>query len=333
LAALVVAVATDSLCAAPPITAAAFAPDGKTVVLGSQAGLELRTWPALETLRTIETPLENVHDLAFSPDGVLLAVAGGSPADTGEVQLLSWRALEERWRVAPHEDVVYSVAWSADGATLATAAGDRIVKVLAADDGAALLELTGHSRPVRAVAFAEENALVSAGVDGTLRLWNAADGHLRRSLEQHTGAVHALALRPGRPPGARPQMASIGADRTVRFWEPTIGRMMRFARVPSEPLAAAWTADGERLAVACADGRVRAIDPATAANVAELDGLMGASGEGHPPREGEAPAEPATSTPAAVEPPWAYTLVRGPGEREFLVAGGQGQVRRIEMPE
>src|SRR5262245_47777234 len=65
----------------PPVTALAFARDGKSVVVGSQAGLEVRAWPGLHRLRRLPTKLPNVHDLAFAPSGELLLAAGGAPAE------------------------------------------------------------------------------------------------------------------------------------------------------------------------------------------------------------------------------------------------------------
>src|SRR5262245_19204161 len=76
--------------AAPPVTALALTPDGKSVVVGSQAGLEVRTWPELERVRTLATELPHVHDLVFAPDGKTLAAVGGAPAQSGMVELYRW---------------------------------------------------------------------------------------------------------------------------------------------------------------------------------------------------------------------------------------------------
>ena len=48
----------------PPVTALAFAPDGEVVLVGSQAGLEVRAWPGLETKRKLATSLAHINDLA-----------------------------------------------------------------------------------------------------------------------------------------------------------------------------------------------------------------------------------------------------------------------------
>lgn len=53
-----------------------------------------------------------------------------------------------------------------------------------------LLKLQGHTADVRAVAFSPDDALVlSGGGDGTLKIWDAANGELLDSRSAHDGAV------------------------------------------------------------------------------------------------------------------------------------------------
>lgn len=133
--------------AAPPITAAAFSTDGKQVVLGSQGGIEIRSWPELKTASRLKTELSHVHDLAFSPDGKTLLAAGGSPAKSGAVEVLSWPDGKLIRRVAEHRDVVYRVAWSPDGSCWATAGADSSCRVYASETGKLIAKFDGHSAP------------------------------------------------------------------------------------------------------------------------------------------------------------------------------------------
>ena len=55
-------------------------------------------------------------------------------------------------------------------------------------------------------------------------------------------------------------MISTSEDRTVRLWQPEIGRMVRFVRLGSIPRRVVNLADGD-LAVGCDDGTVIVIDP------------------------------------------------------------------------
>jgi WD40 repeat protein len=123
-----------------------------------------------------------------------------------------------------------------------------------------------------------------------------------RSLDNHVGQVQGLALRPGTGTDAPPVVASISADRTVRLWQPTIGRMVRFTKVASEPLSVTWSPDGSRLLAGCADGRLRILDPDTGAILGEQPGLTG----------------------------WLYTLAVPPSGRELLAAG-EGRVQRLVL--
>lgn len=299
--AIVLVSACPRVEAAPPITAAAFPPDGKSVVVGSQSGLTSHSWPQLEAQGTIKTELANVHDLAFSPRGDLLLAAGGKPAESGVIEIIRWPDGKRISTIAAGDDVVYSVGWQEDGSAFAAACGDRRVRVFSRD-GELRRTLEGHSRAVLAVRFLDHKTVISAGRDQSLRLWDAETGASLRSLDNHTAAVNGLAVRPGATAGSPAWVASIGADRTLRLWRPTIGRLVRFAKLPSEPLAVEWTSDGSRVAAACADGHVRMIDPDTSAIVDDWPVLEG----------------------------WAYTILRSPTDGSFLVAGQNGQMRRVQ---
>jgi WD40 repeat protein len=267
---------TGPAAAAPPVTAAAFTPDGEHVLVGSQAGIEVRSWPDLTVTGRLQTELSHVHDLAFAPDGRSVLAAGGSPAASGIVEVRSWPDAKLVRRVADHADLVYRVAWAPDGSRWATASADHTCRVHAADSGKLVVKYEGHSRPVLAVAFLPDGkAVVSAGVDQSLQVWAADTGKPVRTLDNHVGPINDLAVRPGTRADAPPVVVSVGDDRTVRVWQPAVGRLVRFTRLPSKPLAVAWSPAGDRLLVGSADGRLRALDPDTLEVVGEKAGPGG----------------------------------------------------------
>jgi WD40 repeat protein len=256
------------------VTAAAITPDGRQLVLGSQAGIEVRSWPELNPSSRIPTDLDNIHDVAFSPDGKRVLVAGGSPAEIGIVDLLNWPSGERLYRVGSHTDVVYRVAWSPDGKQWATASADGRCQTFVATSGERITEYQGHSRPVLSIAYQPDGkSVVSAGIDQTIRMWDPATGRHLRTLDNHVNAVNAVAIRPVTGESTVPVIASISEDRTVRLWQPSIGRLMRFARLPSIPRSLAWSSDGQRLYVGCNDGKIRLVD----ADTMEIQSINGAS--------------------------------------------------------
>lgn len=248
-----------------PITALVFAPNGRVVIAASQNGVAMYSWPELKLAEKSKPPFSHLHDLAFSPDGSRLAIAGGEPQERGGVEIVEWPGLKLVQRVEAGKDVVYSVAWSGDGKSLALACADKTVRLYDLANGKST-EITDHSATVLAVMFAPlpdaaitKELLLSAGRDQTIRVFDAATARPIRGLDNHTAAVNDLALRPAKR-DELPLVASVGQDKTVRFWQPSIGRLVRFARVPSPPLAIRWLPGGDCVAVACTDGRVRVID-------------------------------------------------------------------------
>ena len=296
--------ATPLSAAEPPVTAICFAPDGKSLVAASQAGLSIRNWPELNVAAkpgSFETGLANIRDLAFSPNGKHLAVAGGTPAEAGVVEVFSWPDGKRLSELQGHSDSVSGVAWIDDG-SLAAASLDHEVSVWDLGEADLRRKLKGHSRGVTTIAVVRQQdkvTLVTAGLDQNLRVWELATGRQIRSLKNHTREVHQLAVRPATE--GLPMVASISRDHTVRLWQPTIGRMVRFARLESPPLAVAWLPDGSLVAVTSTDGAVRLVDPDTAKVVRKMPALHG----------------------------WAYSLAAHPEDGSLAVGGRNGALMRV----
>lgn len=288
----------------PPITAVAFTPNGESLVAVSQDGLHEYSWPELTHKNTVEVSTSNLHCVAFSPNGQHLAVGGGYPSEEGVVKIFSWPEREVVATFDDHYDSVRSIAWRND-TRLLTASIDREIKLWDLESQAkAILTYKGHSRSVNAICMLSDGkSLVSAGVDHSLRVWDIESAKLLQSLNQHTKPVHDLAWRPSEE--TLPMVASAAGDRTIRFWQPTIGRMVRFVRLESEPLNIAWTNHGDRILAACMDGHVRVIDPIEVKVVQDLPAIDG----------------------------WAYAIVVHPNDRSAAVGGTDGQIRRIKLSE
>ena len=295
LAVLAIVVSAAPARTAPPTTAIAFAPDGQSVVLGSQAGIRVCRFPDLQAIRDIPTTLTQVRCVAFAPDGRRFVAVGGRPDEEGTIELFEWPSGKRIASWTGHADCVTSVAWQ-DDRTLASGSLDHRVVVWDVDRATKRMTLEGHSRGVTCVAFVPRSSiLISGALDQTLRVWNIETGRLIRSLNNHRRGVLAIAVKPGRD--RLPTIATAGHDKTVRWWQPTIGRMVRFARLPAAPLDLCWLSDGSRVVATCTDGHVRVLDPETAA---------------------------VTSTLPAV-PGWAYAVAPHPS-RPAVVIGGQGGV-------
>ncbi len=266
---LIIAIAFLSLepaaLADPPITAAALTPDAEQVLLASQAGVEIRSWPQLNLAERLPSQLDNIHDLKFSPDGKTLLIAGGSPAEAGIVKVIEWPTRKMLRQMSDHSDVVYQVAWSPDGTQWASAGSDGICRVYSQPSGDQLIAFEGHSQAVLSLCFLPDGkSVASVGVDQTVRLWDSMSGKLIRTLDNHVNIVNAIATRPQKDNASPAAVATISEDLTVRFWQPSIGRLMRFTKLATAPRAIAWSASGDRLFVGSNDGHIRTISADTA---------------------------------------------------------------------
>ena len=172
-----------------------------------------------------------ISEIAYSPDGTLLAVASSIgiwiyDAQTGEALDL----------LTGHTDGVWSVAFSPDGNTLASGSYDDTVRLWDANTGRHLRTLTGHTHRVESVAFSPDgNTLASGSYDDTVRLWDANTGRHLRTLTGHTDRVGSVAFSPDGN-----TLASGSWDGTVLLWE------LAPAPLESEKTAEDINADGGR---------------------------------------------------------------------------------------
>jgi len=105
--------------------------------------------------------------------------------------------------------------------------------------------LSDHKGQVWGVTFSPDGKfLATAGVDQTVKLWDADNGQVVRTFPGHTSRVHVVAFSPdGR------LLASGGADQTVKVWETATGKeLLSLAGHTDYIFGMAFSPDGRRLA-------------------------------------------------------------------------------------
>jgi WD40 repeat protein len=208
--------------------------------------------------------LDQVHALAFSPDGRRLAAGG----DDHVIHI--WDAVTGKplTQCRGHTSKVLSIAFRQDGSQLVTAGHDGTVRQWDARTGRQVEPpYDRHTAEVFAAAYSPDGQRVaSAGADRTVRLWRAKGRQDQAVLRGHTGTVKDLAFsRDGRrlvsasydTPGSQ-------GDGTVRFWEAAPEATLPVLAGHTEYVyPVAYSPDGRWIASGSWDNTVRLWDAAT----------------------------------------------------------------------
>src|SRR5262249_14873787 len=150
----------------------------------------------------------------------------------------------------------YARAWATD----ADPAAEENHRLRVGAALAARPELVGlgiHNALVADALFSPDGACILTWVDGPeAYIWDYERSRLAAPPLRHEGAVrHAAWGRGG------PLVAPASDDRTARIWDARDGRLLRTIRHPDRVLWLDFAPGGDRLATACADGRVRLWEP------------------------------------------------------------------------
>ncbi len=234
----------DLAASGPAVAVVAFSPDGTTLASGGADAL-IRLWNVRDRILDRELPAVGDSDrpgrtLALAPSGhgefVIVAY------NTGALHAFDMRQEKTIWkRQAPKGEFPTSVAVAPNGKQTLVGCEDGAVRLLAAGDGAVLLELKRMPATISAVAFGGEGPMLAAGdAGGRVWLWNQGGKTLRTERHDHQGAVRAIGFA-----DASRLVTSVGADGTAVCRETASEVKTAEARVSDGPVASAvFNADG-----------------------------------------------------------------------------------------
>lgn len=202
-----------------PIYAVALTEDGQFATAGRANQIHLFHIPTATAIGRLTDPAlladktyartgvahrDMTYALAFSPDGNTLA--SGSYR---EVKLWQRPVNVQKQTLPGAADIL---ATSPDGKWLATASGNEI-KLWSLPAFALGKTLSGHTTPVKSIAFSTNSARIVSGADKTARVWAVADGSLFAEVAT-TNDVLSVAILPD---GKR--IATAHGDKNILTWK------------------------------------------------------------------------------------------------------------------
>ncbi len=201
----------------------AFAKEG--VVGVSEVATGRKVWTSSEPY----TPNDELTAIAFSPDGKTVAVASRRWGHPGEpVQLFDARTGRLRAKIGTPSPCL---AYSPDGSLLALCPfGKRVIGLWDTAKHDEVRQFACPGDPTHVAFSRDGKTLASAGIDGSVRLWEVATGKALHAWPGHQYSLNSLVYFPdGR------SFVSHASDHTVRLWDAGTGKELRRFTLPSEP--------------------------------------------------------------------------------------------------
>ncbi len=224
-----------------------FSPDSKTLALAGYAGTGMTCLWEIATgqIRRLEVCQGGVRSVAFSPNGKMVASAGGDKV----VRVWDAATGKETQQLQGHKEPVLKLAFSADSNVLASADHHtvRMWDTATGKEARKLEDSKGDWCGVYSVVFSPDGKTLATGNgDKSARLWEVASGKEIFQFKGHSHTVKSVAFSPDGK-----TLASASEDHTVRMWNVVTGNEVQHLEGHQDDyLSIAFSPDGKTLASA-----------------------------------------------------------------------------------
>jgi WD40 repeat protein len=200
----------------PDNTVPAFQQAGTTRELGTP--LWLRQTASL--VRTWTDHTGWIRELAFSPDGQLLATVGN---EDQTLRIWDITTRDCRYILRDHEGPVLSCAFHPFQSLVVSGSSDQTIKFWDTRTGTCLQTWVGQNHHIWSIAFSPDGQILATGDGGgTIKIWDMDTGECYLTLLGHIGLVYSLSIR-----ADGQVMASGASEGTVRIWDLNTGQCLR----------------------------------------------------------------------------------------------------------
>jgi WD40 repeat protein len=200
-----------------PMGGIAISPDGKLLATACTTNESVQLWDLDPSTSSgpveIQDPRGSVSAVAFSPDGKRFASASGKTIQLWDVASRAPIGSS----MTGHQEFVDVLRFGRRGDRLVSAGRDNTLHLWDVEKGTSISETPPEGNAITAMDFSSDGEhVVSASVEGAVRLWSVADDELRpigSPMSRHKGMVPTIDFSPD---GAR--YLSGSTDTMLRMW-------------------------------------------------------------------------------------------------------------------
>ena len=272
--------------AAPVITALEFSKDSSLLAVSGYHEILLHKADGSELVGRLVGRSPKINSIRFSPDGKMLAAAGGAPSLFGEIQF---------WDVAKRElirsdtvgvDTLYGACFNDDGTLLSFGTFDNRVRAIQVADGKQVMAMDAHSDLVFGTTFSLKNDhVISVSRDMSMKLTELKTSQFIDNITSITpgelkGGLMAVQRHP-----KEEQVLIGGSDGEPKLYKifrtqarqigDDFNRLRGYTKLPGRIVALEFNADGSQFVVGSSNattGTARIYKTDTVAPLWELAG-------------------------------------------------------------
>lgn len=211
-----------------PVTEVAFSPNGKTFI-SAQRDSYPKLWDTTtaKMIKRIGQKAAGVYSLAISPNGILIATGA-----YGTIMIFDSNTNKEFSIEAAKNAAIISLKFSPDNKTLLAVSENQEITLWDASNGSKIqiFDIHNYLKDVEfatAAAFTPDgNTIISSGFNkdpyqGIIKIWNANDGTLRRTIIDGQSADCLAISHDGS------KFAAGNFDHSVKIWDVASGKLLK----------------------------------------------------------------------------------------------------------